>query len=556
MYVRQISRTNRDGSRVRYLQLAHKVRDPETGVPRDQILYHFGREDQLDRAQIERLVRSLARFLDPEARARIEGQFSARAADLEVIRALPFGGAYVLDALWQRLGIPETIAGLLRKRSFGTDIERLLFALVANRAVDPSSKLGLERWVGRRVAIEGMETVEAHSLYRTMDFLVEHAEEIQKAVFFSVATLLNLEVDLLFFDTTSTYFEVEEEDQDEGLRRYGHSKDSRPDLPQVVIGLAVTREGIPVRCWVLPGNTADASLVAQVQEDLAGWKLSRVVWVMDRGFAGEAQRKALQRAGGHVIIGERLRSAEPAIQEALRRPGRYQSVRDNLEVKQVEVSLGSEVRRFILVRNPKEAERDRLKREQAIERLQSEIDRLNERRTRTTKSHTKAVCALKAHPTLGRFLLEASSGELRINRARVKEEERLDGKYLLSTTDPSLSAEDVALGYKQLLEVERAFRILKTTLELRPLYHRLPDRIRAHVLLCWLALLLVRVAEQEGGSTWPRMRDELEEIARVDLKGKDGTLQIVSTLTSAQRKILSTLHIDPPKRVRSAASPP
>jgi hypothetical protein len=278
--------------------------------------------------------------------------------------------------------------------------------------------------------------------------------------------------------------------------------------------------------------------------------------VMDRGFAGEAQRKALQRGGGHVIIGERLRSAEPAIQEALRRPGRYQSVRDNLEVKQVEVRQGSEVRRFILVRNPKEAERDRLKREGAIERLQAEIDRLNERRTRATTSHTKAVCALKAHPTLGRFLLEAPSGELRINRARVKEEERLDGKYVLSTTDASLSPEDVALGYKQLLEVERAFRTLKTTLELRPLYHRLPDRIRAHVLLCWLALLLVRVAEQEGGSTWPRMRDELEEIARVDLKGKDGTLQIVSTLTSAQRKILSTLHIDPPKRVRSAASPP
>jgi len=277
--------------------------------------------------------------------------------------------------------------------------------------------------------------------------------------------------------------------------------------------------------------------------------------VMDRGFAGEAQRRALQRGGGHVIIGERLRSAEPAIQEALRRPGRYQRVRDNLEVKQVEVRQGSEVRRFVLVRNPKEAERDRFKREQAIERLQSEIDRVNERRTRAAKSHPKAVCALKAHPTLGRFLLEAPSGELRINRARVKEEERLDGKYLLSTTDPSLSAEDVALGYKQLLEVERAFRTLKSTLELRPLYHRLPDRIRAHVLLCWLALLLVRVAEQESGSTWPAMRDELEEIARVDLNGKDGTLQILSTPTPAQRKILSALKIDAPKRVRSAAPP-
>lgn len=128
-----------------------------------------------------------------------------------------------------------------------------------------------------------------------MDFLVEHAEAFQEAVFFSAATLLNLEVDLLFFDTTSTYFEVEEDEAEAGLRRFGHSKDHRPDLPQVVIGLAVTRDGITVRCWVLPGNTADAALVEMVQQDLAGWKLCRVIWVTDRGMAGEAQRRALQR---------------------------------------------------------------------------------------------------------------------------------------------------------------------------------------------------------------------------------------------------------------------
>jgi len=559
MYIRQISRTNKDGSRVRYLQLAHKVRDPETGTPRDQVLYHFGREDQLDRTQIERLIQSLARFLEPEARAGVEARLGSpdgAGEELEVMRALPFGGAYVLEALWQRLGIAEALSALLRERAYAVDVERLLFALVANRALDPASKLGVERWVGRRVAIEGLEAVEVHSLYRAMDFLAEHGEALQQAVFFSVATLLNLEVDLLFFDTTSTYFETEEEDEDEaGLRRYGHSKDQRPDLPQVVIGLAVTRGGIPVRCWVLPGNTADASLVSQVQQDLAGWKLSRVVWVMDRGFAGEAQRRTLQRGGGHFILGERLRTAEPAIQEAPRRPGRYQRVRENLEVKQIEVQHGSQTRRFVLVRNPQEAERDRAQREATLERLQGEIDRLKERRRRgetAHASHSKAVCALKAHPTLGRFLQETAAGELRIDRARVKAEEKLDGKYLLSTTDPSLSAEDVALGYKQLLEVERAFRTLKTTLELRPLYHRLPERIHAHVLLCWLALLLVRVAEQESGATWTKMREELEAIARVDLKGKEGAFQVVTTLTDAQRKLLSALKIDPPKRVRAA----
>jgi transposase len=557
MYIRQISRTNKNGSRVRYLQLAHKVRDPETGKPRDQILYHFGREDQIDRAQIERLIQSLARFLDPAARAGVEGRLGGLGTDLQVERALSYGGSYVLDALWKRLGIRETLTSLLKRRSHETDVERLLFALVANRALDPRSKLGVERWVGRRVAVEDLEEVSVHALYRAMDFLVEHAEGVQEAVFFSVATLLNLEVDLLFFDTTSTYFEVEEEDEAEaGLRRFGHSKDHRPDLPQVVIGLAVTRDGIPVRCWVLPGNTADAALVEMVQQDLAGWKLSRVIWVMDRGMAGEAQRRALQRGGGHAILGEKLRSDEPAIQEALRRPGRYQRVRDNLEVKEITVRQGSETRRFVLVRNPVEAGRDREVRERQLERIEAEIDRLNDGRRRRGEKHTRAVCALKAHPSFGRFVKELKGGKLVIDRARVRAEERLDGKYLLTTTDPSLSAEDVALGYKQLAEVERAFRTLKTTLELRPLYHRLPERIRAHVLLCWLALLLVRVAERETGETWIRIREELEAIALVDLRGKDGALQVTTTLSEVQRKLMRQLRIEPPKRVRFARPTP
>jgi transposase len=553
MYIRQISRTNKDGSRVRYLQLAHKVRDPETGAPRDQILAHLGREDQLDRGQIERLIQSLARFLDPAARAAVDARVSGTASDLEVERSLAFGGGYVLDHLWRRLGIAETLTTLLRKRSFQGDLERLLFALVANRALEAGSKLSLERWIGRRGAVPGLESVQVHALYRAMDFLHEHSEEIQKAVFFSVATLLNLEVDLVFFDTTTTYVETEEEDEGEdALRRYGHSKDHRPDLPQVVIGLAVTRDGIPVRCWVLPGNTADASTVEQVQQDLAGWKLSRVVWVMDRGMAGEEQRRILQRGGGQLILGERLRSGEASVREALSRPGRYQKVRENLEVKEITVSRGSERRRFVLVRNPVEAERDRHRREAALERLRTEIERLNDGRRRRGAAHTKAVCALKTHPSLGRYVKELKNGELRIDAAKVAEEEKLDGKYLLTTTDPSLSAEDVALGYKQLADVERAFRTLKTTLELRPLYHRLPDRIRSHVLLCWLALLLVRLAERESGLGWGRCRELLQEIHRVDLKGKDGTLQLTSTLTDEHRKLLKSLRIDPPPRIQKA----
>lgn len=552
MYIRQISRRLADGSRVRYLQLAQKIRDPETGIPRDEVLHHFGRADQIDQDQLRRLIESLSRFLDAGEQARVQARLGGLGDELEIERSLAYGGTYLLDRLWHRLELDQALGKLLSERSFGHDVERGLFALVANRALDPRSKLAVERWVGRRAAIDGLDEVPVQALYRAMDFLVEHGEEIQKTVFFSASSLLNLEVDLLFFDTTSTYFEIEEADQDgEGPRRYGKSKDHRPDQPQVVIGLAVTRGGLPVRCWVLPGNRNDASLVEQVQRDLAGWKLSRVVWVMDRGMAGENQRLALQRGGGQVIVGEKLRGGSKQAQEALSRAGRYQRVRENLEVKEITLENGSETRRFVLVRNPKQAERDRAERERLLERLEAEIESLNARRG-SKAQHSRRVCELKTHPSLGPYVRELKNGELRIDRARVRAEERLDGKYLLSTTDTSLSAEDVAVGYKQLAEVERSFRTLKGTLDLRPLYHRLPERIEAHVLLCWLALLLVRLVETETGEGWELVRDEIDQIHRVDLRTKNGDFQVVTKLTERQRKLLKSLELTPPKAVSSA----
>jgi transposase len=551
MYIRQISQARKDGTRVRYLQLAHKVRDPDTGRPTDKVLYHFGREDQLDKEQLKRLALSLSRFLAPADRAEVQGRLFAAEEELEIEKTLALGGSFVLDALWRRLELDRSLGKLLGARAFEANVERVLFALVANRALDPRSKLGVERWVGRKVHVEGLPEVQVHTLYRAMDFLLEHAQELQRTVFSSVATLFNLEVDLLFFDTTSTYFELDEEDGEGELRRWGYSRDRRGDLPQAVIGLAVTREGLPVRCWVWPGNTADASTVEEVQKDLAGWRLSRVVWVVDRGFGGQAQEIAFQRGGGQVIVGEKLRSSTGALHPALARAGRFRVIREELEVKEVITQEGSLKRRHLVVRNPKEAAHDRAVREGILKAVEAEMERLNARKVPKGAAHSKAVCALKSHNAYGRYVKELASGKLVLDKAKVKADETLDGKYLISTTDASLSVEDVVTGYKQLSEVEAAFRTLKTTLELRPIYHRLEDRIRAHVLLCWLGLLLVRVAETTSGETWGAMREELEEITLTRISTKVGRSEIVSLLTDAQRNILKRLRIKPPVAIRT-----
>jgi Transposase DDE domain len=552
MYLRTTQRRRKDGSLARYVQLAHNRR--VSGVTQAEVLVNLGREDQLDLDGLRRLAASITRFTDGDGGGL---GLPGAAGEFDVVGSRPLGGVWLLDGLWRALGVDRALGGALGARRFTTDVERVLFALVANRALDPCSKLAAAEWASCDVRIPGLAGMDEDQAYRAMDLLVEADAQakVQEAVFFACADLLNLEVDLLFFDTTSTYFERDEPESGEGaFRVFGHSKDHRPDLPQIVIGLAVTREGIPVRVWCWPGNTNDMSVIREVKDDLRGWRLGRVVTVVDRGFSSDENLRYLTRAGGHWIAGERMRDGSPDAAAALARQGRYQTVRDNLRVKEVRVGDGDAAKRFVICHNPAEAERERTQREDTIRRLVAELDRIDTQRTKANNAkakdtHTKAECALRDHPALGRYLRQTQSGRLRIDRAKIAAEAKLDGKFLLSTSDPDLSAEDVALGYKNLLEAERGFRDLKTTIELRPVFHRLEHRIRAHVLLSWLALLLIRVAERQTGHTWRRIALELGRLHLVTLTGPTGTVAQTTELTDTQRELYAATGVAPPPRI-------
>ena len=538
MYLRTIQRRNKDGSVVRYLQLAHNVRPPGKRHPQAEVVYSFGREDQLDRAALARLVRSISRFLDPE-----QALEATATSELRFAGSRPFGGAYVLDALWQRLGIAEAIARAQGSRKLDPKVERVLFCLVANRALAPTSKLAALAWAAGDVALPRVGELgdDPQVFYRAMDFLLEADEPIQREVFFQVANLLNLEVDVLLFDTTSTYFEVEDDD---GFRRYGHSKDHRDDRPQVVVGLAVTRQGLPVRCWSFAGNTSDKVVIRQVHDDLKDWRLHRVLWVGDSGFASQENRQYLQRAGGHVLVGEKLRQGSDNA-AALARPGRYQQVADNLQVKQVFLGDGVGRRRFVVCRNLAEADRDRLRRERALARLDDELAAIGRKQG---DARLRAEGELLAHPTLARYLARRG-GQLVIDQAKVGADAKLDGKWLLSATDDAVSAADLALLYKQLLEVERSWRDLKHVLDLRPIYHRKEERIRAHVTLCFLALVLVRVIETTTGQPWPQIRQELERMHLGEFAGPAGRVTQRTETTPGQRELLRALDLREPPLV-------
>jgi Transposase DDE domain len=600
VFVRTSIRRNSAGTPVRYLQLVHNSWDPVAGASKMKVLHSFGREDQVDRAAIERLIASLSKLLDPAAalRATVGGV----APELAFVSSRALGATWALDGVWRSLGLDALLVRLLGSTRRDPRVERVIFGMVAARAIEPASKLATAAWLSRRTHIAGLTDSAAEAgaavsddeCYRAMDWLIEAAPQVEKEVFWSVASLLDLEVDLLLFDTTSTYFEVDDADEpvlrDErghplpdpipaaehgaeppcaagsgtgeegaqgaqagggeegvdrraGFRTWGKSKDFRGDLPQIVIGMAVTRTGIPVRVWSWPGNTADSALIDQAKDDLREWTLARIVWVGDRGFTSAANRRDL-RAGGHgYILGEKLRSGSADAQAALARPGRYQQVADNLQVKEVRIR---DDERFVVCFNPEAAERDAAVRAVMVGKLESLLagsDRLSPIR------RAELAGKISMMPGLARHLRRTPGGLLRVDKAKIAAEAKLDGKYLLRCSDPAMSTEDIALGYKQLIQVERGWRDLKTDLELRPVYHRLEHRIRAHVLLCWLALLLVRIVETRTGRTWATAREDLQDLHVGTFSGPAGSFTQTSELTTAAKKVLAALDMPAPKKI-------
>src|SRR3954470_19719533 len=402
VFIRTSTRRNSAGVPVRYLQLVHNTWDPVARVTKAKVLHSFGREDEVDRAGIERLIASLTRLLD--STAGLGGQPAAGCGSgLEFVSSRALGATWALDGLWHQLGLDGLLQRLLAGTRRDARTERVLFGLVAARAIEPASKLATAAWLTRRTHITGLtdgddDAVSDDECYRAMDWLIETTAQVEREVFWSVASLLDLQVDLLLFDTTSTYFEVEDANapvlRDErgqrrgdpgiagadgegasdpeggeprgGFRTWGKSQDFRGDLPQIVIGMAVTRTGIPVRVWCWPGNTADSALIRQARDDLREWTLNKIVWVGDRGFTSAANRRDL-RAGGHgYILGEKLRSGSADATAALARPGRYSTVADNLQVKEVRIR---DDERFVVCFNPEAADRDAAVRAAMVDKL-------------------------------------------------------------------------------------------------------------------------------------------------------------------------------------------
>ncbi len=546
---------------VRYHQLAENVWDPKKRCAVAKVVYSFGRGDTIDAEAMRRLARSILRVFSSE-------EALAAEPDVRVLQSWPYGGAFVLDALWRELEIPKVLQERAVRTGTRQPFERALFAMVANKALSPYSKLYChEQWLQEEVFFPGREALELQHLYRAMDFLEAHKEEIERAIFFRVADLFNVDVDLIFYDTTSLHFEIDEEDEVGGhgnelagrkaypaLRKRGHSKNGRGDAPQIVVGLAVTRDGMPVRSWVFPGNTGDVTTVEKVKEDLRGWRLNRCVFVGDAGMNSEENRRRLSLGGGKYILATRMRAGDEVTTDVLTRAGRYQVVAENLRVKEVVVGEGERRQRYVVCHNPAEAERQRHHRDKLLGELALELESLREASPGTR--HSKRTCELVTSRRYGRFLRQSAGGALSINRAAVADEARLDGKWVVTSNDDSLSAEDLALGYKQLMRVEECWRTMKSGLRTRPVFHWTPHRICAHISLCVLALLLERIAERRAGDTWRNVLACLDAIKVVEYERGGARILQTTEIRPEAAKTLKALRIPAPPRIHNVQAGP
>ena len=527
MFVR-LKRSSHASGTYEYLQIVESTR--ERGRVRQRVVANLGRRDQLVAdGSLDALIRSLAKFSE-----RLRVIERVREQGVQAHSARSWGPALVFGRLWEEQAVPVLLERLARGRRFGFDLERVCFALALQRLCAPGSDLQGSGWI-HTVECPGFERLALHHFYRTVGFLSEVRERLDEELFLRERDLFNQALDLVFIDTTSTFIYRSEETP---LRRRGYSRDRRPDQPQVVICLVVDRQGWPIAWDLLPGNTADRpAFVGMIERLRKRFHIRRVIVVADRGMISADTVRLLEhdeQAPFDFILGCKLRHDREVRHEVLSRGGRYQSVADNLEVKQVEV----EGRRYVVCRNPIEAKKDAAARQAILEKLEAAL------------SHgPKAVIG----NTGFRRFVRVQRGALSIDRAAVEHDARLDGKFVLRT-NTELDAEEVARAYKSLWRVERAFRETKHTLEVRPVFHHRDDTTVGHITASFLALRLEvdlqrRLDAREVDVSWPDLMRDLAELRSVELTLDGQRYQLRTELPGSAAAAFAAAGVRPPRLV-------
>ena len=541
MYIR-IARHTSAKKTYRHVQIAESFRDPDKGnSPRTRILHHLGTIEDLGEEQIMRLAAGLMKAIGKELSLP------------ELIQAKDFGHIYAVQAVWDKLGLSGALeqAGISGKTQ--TDFCAMVRWLVFNRLCEPCSKLALLDWTESIFAPEAA-VLSYHNLLRAMDRLVTVKEQAEPLI---ARAVLNPKeaVDMVFYDITSTCFEGDKSIQNDDLRRYGYSRDHREDRRQVVIGLVMTRHGTPLCHHVFAGNTVDKTTVTQVVSDLKKrFQLQRVIFVGDRGMLSDSNLVHLMEEGLDMIVAHPVRGNTLA-QEAIR------NLRKQVNPESTDEQFYEDVRkrvRFIMAYSPEIAQQSKEARRHRLEKADAWLKPVLKRLAQPTGRGRKATPQgtydrirdyLRDHNLLRWYHVELVDGALSVkkNREALHWEATVDGVLLLETSDMALPAQDIVKHYKELAEVERGWRTLKSSLQLRPVYHWTEQRIRAHIFICVIALQMERWMRNKLQTTSvPKAMQILRQMKVGELCFGEKTVLTLTAITPEQKEIMKKLSIIPP----------
>jgi len=533
-----------------YLQIVHNRR--ERGKVKQEVIATVGRLDVLkETGALDGLLRSGVKF--SEKLALLDAHKNGESVATEERK---IGLSLIFDRLWKEIGIQATIEEVCAGRKFRFPIERAIYLTVLHRLSVSGSDRAAEKWQeGHR--IEGAEGLDLHHLYRAMGWLGEALpeaeqrgstaygprctkDEIEEGIYHRRRDLFG-DLSLVFFDTTSMYFEG---NGGEEIGAYGHSKDQRPDLRKMVVGMIIDSSGRPICSELWPGNTTDVKTLLPVIDRLRmRFGIDRVCIVADRGMISKEALRELQSRKVQYILGVRMRRQKEVSQEVLGRGGRYEEVYPKgnhskapspLKVK--EVMVGD--KRYIVCVNEDQAKKDAGDREAILAALREKL-----------KQGDKSLVGNKGY----RKYLKSAGAAFEIDEAKIKEDERYDGKWVLTTTT-DLSARGVALQYKQLWMVEQVFRSMKTTLTTRPIYHKCDDTIRGHVFCSFLSLLLIkelqgRLSDKGLSIEWDDLINDLEDLREIRIRTSDKDVLLRSELKGDSGKVFQAAGVAIPPKV-------
>ena len=536
MYIRKSVAKNLDGTKREYLQLTECVR--VDGKPRNRVICTLGRAgDPATEEKIRKMAESLIKAS--------EGiQLLNLAEDLRAEYGKEYGPYLVFSRLFKELGMESILKSALSEVETDFDVTEALFNMMLNRLTDPGSKRQLTLW---EQEVEGAQQFGVHQYYRALDHLIDHKDEIEKSVFFNQRDLFHTELDIVMFDTTSLVYygdgsNEEEKPSDEQLLDYGFSKARRSDLKQVVVGVIMSKEGIPLGHEVWSGNTNDVKCFGTVIEDLKKkYSLPRVILVGDRGMISKKNIESLEQSGFEYILGYRMRTISKDERSKVLSQANLRKLKNHeLEFKEVDYRG----KRLLVCYNPERAEKDKQHREREVAKLKEKL------------KSTKSIKQLIGNPLTRKFIkVNDSKTKATLDEEKIKADELYDGIFVL-TTNTKLSAIQVVERYKDLWQIEAGFRSLKSELEMGPIYHFKDRRIRAHIMICFLAFCL-RVAlykklkayfKDEAFSYTALMKD-LSALKAIKLTIKDKHVKLRTELKDGANDIFKALGMRVPNRI-------